>query len=473
MHEDMNLHTLSAEEFHRFFPSPDAQRIVDIARNDRVSTQRFSEVIGANPLLAARLLCLTNFVPALPRRFSTLSEAVSIFGQDHLKSLALGLALFALPADPAGKSEGRADPALIRLDQLWDHALGCAIVAGRIAEKIPNVAPLRAFIAGFLHDVGRVLLFQRAREKLHRAVALAADKKIPLSQAEQLTLGTDHMEIGALWCRRTELPAPLQRHAIEHHRTMDPPISDQSEENRITAVVQAADSLCELRGIGRGGDRANLPDDFWRRTGLEEIDWLTSLQTIKNEVEAAREIFGFGSEAAKEPQRQMIDGSEGAGIGRSRRVAVNAARGQVVPFPIRVAAPPASGAGRAAATKLKILVVEDHNSLCDMLSLYLMRYGYHVRTASDGESALDILAKEEIHLILLDLMLPRMDGFAVLRTLRERQKDKFPYIVVVSAGASEKDRSKVLDLGANEYMAKPFHLARLLERIQSVEKYLL
>lgn len=469
----MNLHTLGAEEFQQFFPSPDAQRIVDIARNDRVSTQRFSEVIGANPLLAARLLCLTNFVPALPRRFSTLSEAVSIFGQDHLKSLALGLAMFALPADPAAKSESGAEPGLIRLDQLWDHALGCAIVAGRIAEKIPNAVPLRAFAAGFIHDIGRVLLFQRAREKFHRAVTVAADKSIPLSQAEQLTLGTDHMEIGALWCRKTELPAPLQRHASEHHRIMDPLASDQSEENRITAIVQAADTLCELHSIGRGGDKANLPDDFWTRTGLEETDWLTSLQTIKDGVEGVREIFGFGSEAAKEPRRQVIDGSESGGLGRSRRLAVNAARGQVVPFPRRAAAPAASGVGRAAATKLKILVVEDHNSLCDMLSLYLMRYGYHVRTASDGESALDILAKEEIHLILLDLMLPRMDGFAVLRTLRERQKEKFPYIIVVSAGASEKDRSKVLDLGANEYMPKPFHLARLLERIQTVEKYLL
>lgn len=100
-----------------------------------------------------------------------------------------------------------------------------------------------------------------------------------------------------------------------------------------------------------------------------------------------------------------------------------------------------------------------------------MRHGYHLRTASNGEGALEILSKEEIHLVLLDLMLPRVDGFEVLRQIHKSQHDKTPYIIVVSAGASEKDRKKVLELGANEYMPKPFHLMRLPERIQIVEKY--
>jgi DNA-binding response OmpR family regulator len=69
--------------------------------------------------------------------------------------------------------------------------------------------------------------------------------------------------------------------------------------------------------------------------------------------------------------------------------------------------------------------------------------------------------------------LPRLDGFAVLEKLREKPKPPTLYIIVVSAGASERDRNKVLELGANEYMPKPFHLMRLLERIQAVEKYLL
>jgi DNA-binding response OmpR family regulator len=120
--------------------------------------------------------------------------------------------------------------------------------------------------------------------------------------------------------------------------------------------------------------------------------------------------------------------------------------------------------------KLTILVVEDHESLCEMLSLYLMRYGYHVRTATDGEIALSILSSEEIHLVLLDLMLPRIDGYGVLRWIRNRSNGEHPYVIAMSASNLLTERIIALQLGANEYLAKPFHLIRLLERIQQIEK---
>jgi len=128
---------------------------------------------------------------------------------------------------------------------------------------------------------------------------------------------------------------------------------------------------------------------------------------------------------------------------------------------------------KRALKKLKILIVEDHSSLCEMLSLYFTRLGYDVRTANDGESALAILGAEPIHLVLLDLMLPRLDGFTVLKQMREDTAQRAPYVIVLSAAASERDRNKVLELGANEYLPKPFHLARLIERIHLVEKHLL
>jgi CheY-like chemotaxis protein len=147
-------------------------------------------------------------------------------------------------------------------------------------------------------------------------------------------------------------------------------------------------------------------------------------------------------------------------------------RTHVIQFPSRSRERPSGQETKAPTKKLTILIVEDHNSLCEMLSLYFTRFGYDVRTASDGESALKIIASEKIHLVLLDLMLPRLDGFTVLKELRENA-GHMPYVIVVSAGTSERDRSKVLELGANEYMPKPFHLARLIERIRAVEKSLL
>ncbi len=472
MDGEINLRALGEESFLQFFPSVDAQRIVEIARNDRASKRSFTEVVGANPLLATRLLRLANFAPGLPQGLSTLSQALSFFGQDHLKSLALGLALFALRADAGTTTVASTEREEIRLEELWEHALCCAIIAGRFAEKIPDVAPLQAFTAGFIHDIGRVLLLQRAREQLQRAAVAAADKHIPLIQAELWTLGTNHVEIGVLWCCKTELPPLLRRVVAQHHQPLDLLSPGMSEEGRVTTVVQAADLLCELHGLGRGGDGLEMPNGFWQGLELDETEWRESLQRIRSEIEPARESFGFSAQAGTGTKQQAIEASGGGGVARSKRLAANSGGAQVIRFPSRVPPPDIAGT-KSAPTRLKILVVEDHNSLCDMLSLYFMRYGYHVRTANDGESALGILAKEDIHLVLLDLMLPRMDGFAVLRKIHQQQTDKLPYIIVVSAGASEKDRNKVLDLGANEYMPKPFHLLRLLERIQTVEKYLL
>lgn len=124
------------------------------------------------------------------------------------------------------------------------------------------------------------------------------------------------------------------------------------------------------------------------------------------------------------------------------------------------------------AGKLTILVVEDHGSLCEMVTLYLGLYGYRIRTANNGVTAVQILDTEVVHLVLLDLMLPRMDGFEVLQLLQQRKRDTLPYIIVVSAMASDKNKKKVLELGANEYISKPFNLSVLLDRIQALESHL-
>ncbi|HXG22049.1 MAG TPA: response regulator [Methylomirabilota bacterium] len=144
---------------------------------------------------------------------------------------------------------------------------------------------------------------------------------------------------------------------------------------------------------------------------------------------------------------------------------------QVIKFPSRE-----ERAARTATAKplrkLTILLAEDHSSLRDIVGVYLMRQGYHVRTAGSGQNALDILAAEDVDLLLLDLMLPGMDGFEVLRRIREQRSDRLPYVVVVSALTTEADRKKAKELGCDDYLPKPFHLPHLLERVVAIEKRL-
>ena len=119
--------------------------------------------------------------------------------------------------------------------------------------------------------------------------------------------------------------------------------------------------------------------------------------------------------------------------------------------------------------QLTILVTEDNATLRDIVARYLVRQGYHVRTARNGKVALDILATEEVHLLLLDLRMPEIDGFAVLRQLGEKRRGRLPYVIVMSASAAEADRGKIEELRGDDYLPKPFLLSHLFERVLEIE----
>ena len=119
--------------------------------------------------------------------------------------------------------------------------------------------------------------------------------------------------------------------------------------------------------------------------------------------------------------------------------------------------------------KLTILLTEGNDTLRDIAARYLIRQGYHVRTASDDKAALAILTTEEVHLLLLDLTSPETDGFAVLQYVQGERRGRFPYIIVLSGVMTEDDRRKVQELGGDDYLPNPFLLSHLFERVLETE----
>lgn len=121
---------------------------------------------------------------------------------------------------------------------------------------------------------------------------------------------------------------------------------------------------------------------------------------------------------------------------------------------------------------ISILIVEDEKSISDIVKNYLIRDGYDVFQAFDGLEALKIFDNEEIDLIILDLMLPKMSGEDVIKNIRN--KSKVP-VIITSAKVEEIDRINGLRLGADDYVTKPFSNKELVERVKAVlrriEKY--
>jgi DNA-binding response OmpR family regulator len=116
--------------------------------------------------------------------------------------------------------------------------------------------------------------------------------------------------------------------------------------------------------------------------------------------------------------------------------------------------------------KETILVVEDDTSIAKGIEKNLRFEGYSVFVAPDGERGLELAVDKAPDLVLLDLMLPKMNGFEVLRELRRRDID-IPVIMLTAKG-EETDKVRGLDLGADDYVTKPFGLHELLARIQAV-----
>ena len=115
--------------------------------------------------------------------------------------------------------------------------------------------------------------------------------------------------------------------------------------------------------------------------------------------------------------------------------------------------------------KTHILVIEDEPSIAEVVSLYLRRADYSVEVAADGQVAMDMLSEAIPDLIVMDLMLPRMDGLSLTRWIRDMSDVP---IIMLTARREESDRIAGLEMGADDYVVKPFSPQELVSRVRAV-----
>lgn len=113
---------------------------------------------------------------------------------------------------------------------------------------------------------------------------------------------------------------------------------------------------------------------------------------------------------------------------------------------------------------IKILIVDDEKPICDLIDLNLSKAGYHCTAVQDGAEALRIIENEKFDLILLDIMLPGIDGFDIMEYIRPME---IP-VIFITAKYEVRDRVKGLKLGADDYLVKPFDVVELVARVEAV-----
>ena len=117
-----------------------------------------------------------------------------------------------------------------------------------------------------------------------------------------------------------------------------------------------------------------------------------------------------------------------------------------------------------------VLVVDDEPQVVWVLQFSLESEGYETYTANNGVEALDRIAEHHPQLMVLDVMMPRMDGWTVLERLLELPREQRPRVVMVTALASLRDRAKAAELGADAYVPKPFDVDELLDVLHGLER---
>jgi len=111
-----------------------------------------------------------------------------------------------------------------------------------------------------------------------------------------------------------------------------------------------------------------------------------------------------------------------------------------------------------------ILVCDDDREIVEAIEIYLKNEGYHVLKAYDGEQAIEILNEQEVHLLVIDIMMPRLDG--IRATMKIRENSSIP-IIILSAKSEDADKILGLNIGADDYVSKPFNPLELVARVRS------
>ncbi len=227
-----------------------------------------AEILSRDEGLTVRILKLANSAYyGLPRQVTNLSEAVAILGFKTVKSIVLAASVYTYV------NKGFDGYALQRGD-LWRHSLAVALVSKMVAERKKSCDPEEAFIAGVLHDIGKIVLSEYVRFGFSLIMKMAEEEQVPFMEAERRVLGFDHAEIGGKIIEQWNLPPVYAAVARFHH---EPDLAPQ-EHSKVVDTVHVSNLCVLMLGVGIGSDGLLYPlsERALSNVGIESMELLMS-----------------------------------------------------------------------------------------------------------------------------------------------------------------------------------------------------
>jgi len=213
------------------------------AINDPNTTNKdFANIINEDTAIAARLLRITNSaLYNFPSKVETITHAITIIGTNQLRDLVLASSVIAMfknvPED------------IITMESFWRHSVACGITARAIASQRREANIERFFVAGLLHDIGRLVLFMEMPDYMQAVFQLREEEHSLLYKHEKEIIGFDHAKLGGLLLKAWQLPARLIEGVALHHaptRAVQYPVE--------AAIVHSADVIANAMQLGSSGE---------------------------------------------------------------------------------------------------------------------------------------------------------------------------------------------------------------------------
>lgn len=231
-------------------------QINEVLQSPRSSASHIADVVSKDTSLTAKLLKLVNSAfYGFPSKIDTISRAIAILGTNELTTLALGISVLEYFKD--------IPDSLVDMKGFWVHSIACGVLARILASTKVGLSEERFFVAGLIHDVGRLVMFKRLPFASTQAMLLSRSTRTPLREAEQEILGFDHAAVSGALLKTWKFPATLELPVRHHHapaKAMNP---------LEPAIIHVADVLAIAMQYGSSGSIyvPPLQEQAWETLG--------------------------------------------------------------------------------------------------------------------------------------------------------------------------------------------------------------
>lgn len=266
-------------------------RILQYVSDPTSSAKGLSELISHDQSLTVKVLRVVNSAfYGFPKKISSLHQATAILGYNAIKNMALSVAVFGA----FGKDGDSPD---FDREGFWRHSIAVGVIARLMARKIRFHEVEEAFIAGLIHDVGKVLLDQYLHDDFIQCVRLAREKNLLILSAERAHFGFDHCDVGGFLAKRWNLSETLSE-VLTYHNSPPGDLTTLGGNVKLVALVHVSDIMARGAKIGFSGDdlvpRTSL--ELWKELGLTREAVVEVKDRISDEMDKADEFMKISRE---------------------------------------------------------------------------------------------------------------------------------------------------------------------------------